>query len=282
MFQPLRWRDDSNITTTTTTDNNNNCNNNTWLLTRQPFMRHRLPNLQVHALIPPSSPLSSSPHQQEPKKEPLYSPWTLWDNRFWFRCAIVPFHRRSSAGSGSDAESSTSPYQNGGDIDDVDVDVVDVPIQPDSKGQWGPGNTSVSLVLRPLQQDDLQRIRRGRPQRHHRRANSNISTERDPNENTAAAFAQLMERLTREAPGQSRFTVPVLTVQADDRGGDFSGMEEHLLALPTMGVRFPIEFGSEGIIVLRNSLGLWKVQWEWMYKSTDNEPLRLMGWLEDG
>ncbi|XHG04747.1 hypothetical protein AWENTII_007994 [Aspergillus wentii] len=217
MFQPLRWKPLPTSSDTIYNNANVNANVNTWLLFRQPFMRHRAPVLRVEVPVPSSSLSSSFSHVSSP----VYTPWTLWDDRYWFRFTVVP---------------------EDGDMPTQDHD----------------GRQSISLVLRPQQQSDLTKLRRsfdympGKPAADNR------------------ALTELTNMLSREAPGQARFTVPVLTME------NLSKSEENLLAIPTIGFRFP-ESGTQELLQASG----WKVQWEWMYKKIDNEPLRLMGWLED-
>ncbi|RAK86065.1 PP-loop family protein [Aspergillus costaricaensis CBS 115574] len=129
MFQPLRCDSSpppSSTTTTTTPDITNY--ENTYLITRQPYMRNRLPILPITVPIyPPSSPSpsssswSSTQHSgnTETSQRPISpSDWNLWDNRYWFR-------------------------------------VTGTSIPPPS----GAGPTSLSLVVRPLQKSDLKGIR---------------------------------------------------------------------------------------------------------------------------
>ncbi|KAE8149325.1 PP-loop family-domain-containing protein [Aspergillus avenaceus] len=49
---------------------------NTWFLSRQPFMRGRLPISQFEVPFP------------APGRSTEYSSWSLWDNRFWFRLGV--------------------------------------------------------------------------------------------------------------------------------------------------------------------------------------------------
>ncbi|KAJ5177884.1 uncharacterized protein N7500_000583 [Penicillium coprophilum] len=49
---------------------------NIWLLSRQPFMRNRDPVMQINV-----SPSGS------------FTPWVLWDNRYWMRLRLVPVDR---------------------------------------------------------------------------------------------------------------------------------------------------------------------------------------------
>lgn len=142
MFQPLRCDSSpppssspssTTITTTTTTPNITNYET-TYLLTRQPYMRNRLPILPITVPIyPPSSPSSSSsshsPTQHSGNTETSQRPtdasdWHLWDNRYWFR-----------------------------------VTGTSIPLSPEAGAGVGARPTSLSLVVRPLQKSDLKGIR---------------------------------------------------------------------------------------------------------------------------
>ena len=75
-----------------------------------------------------------------------------------------------------------------------------------------------------------------------------------------------MEMLSRNAPNQSRLTIPVLEVVNSE------GKGEQLLALPTMDFLFPSTSGS-----------IPEIKWEWMYKMIDHETVKSMGWkISDG
>ncbi|KAE8350613.1 PP-loop family-domain-containing protein [Aspergillus coremiiformis] len=191
---------------------------NTWLLSRQPFMRNRLPMLRF-----------------EISTADQYTPWNLWDNRYWIRCAI-------------------GPQQSGlpGDVDGAHE-------LPDGK--------SISVLVRPLQPSDLQVIRRVAGERG---GWTGGSGRKKTKKKGSPALAAVLERLSREAPGQTRFTLPLLVIE-----GGSGGLVDHdwPVALPTLDLWLPEMWES-----LRISKS-WRLRWEWIYKMIDNEPLRLMGWL---
>ncbi|KAF7591225.1 hypothetical protein BBP40_001830 [Aspergillus hancockii] len=213
MFQPFQGRRPSKQNTETKTGTDANIteidtkkNNNTWLLSRQPFMRNRSPTLRFSVPVPVPE------HHHDPEN---FTPWSLWDNRYWFRFSMIP-------------EQAPQPHDT------------------------TPSPSTVSLVVRPFRQSDLQAIRR-------------VTGSGKVNPGVVA----LMELLGREAPGQTRFTVPLLAIE----GGSCELEHELPVALPTMDLWLP---------------GMWeslprllpgRLRWEWMYKMIDNEPLRFMGWL---
>ncbi|GLA20561.1 hypothetical protein AnigIFM62618_009136 [Aspergillus niger] len=129
MFQPLRCDRSSAFSTSTKTTPDITKEDvgygNTYLLTRQPYMRNRLPILPITVPIYPSSSCSpSSVHStadtQSPNSIPSSSEWHLWDNRYWFRVKGTVM----SPLSGSASEPA-----------------------------------SLSLIVRPLQKSDLKNIR---------------------------------------------------------------------------------------------------------------------------
>ncbi|KAI2863160.1 hypothetical protein CBS12448_4176 [Aspergillus niger] len=131
MFQPLRCDLSSASTSTKTTPDitkEDGGYGNTYLLTRQPYMRNRLPILPITVPIDSSS--TSSEHSTTKSQETTNmsssslssssSEWHLWDNRYWFR-------------------------------------VTGTSISPSSGA--APESTSLSLIVRPLQKSDLKNIR---------------------------------------------------------------------------------------------------------------------------
>ncbi|KAF4279153.1 hypothetical protein CNMCM8057_007307 [Aspergillus fumigatus] len=218
MFHPFQ------PTSTSAPDQTNNIRDeNTWLLTRQPYMRNRAPSMTLDL---PS-----------PESEDFYSPWKLWDNRYWVRAAVVP----DKGGVDSDM----CAHYTQSELDEVRRCF-------DAQG--------LSLVVRPLRQSDSQAIRamidgqgRGKKQHH-------------------PALAVALKRLALEAPGQARFTVPLLVVQKISGGN----AEQLPLALPTLSCR--LLSASQAQRLLESSVP-WTVRWQWMYKMIDHDSLKLMGWL---
>ncbi|PWY84928.1 hypothetical protein BO70DRAFT_428517 [Aspergillus heteromorphus CBS 117.55] len=93
----------------------------------------------------------------------------------------------------------------------------------------------------------------------------------------------LLNHLSRTAPGQVRFTLPVLVLRRagykersikgnrEEKGKEEE--EEIPIAFPTLDLWIP---GSETL----QELSSWEVQWEWMYKSVDREGLGSMKGLD--
>lgn len=138
MFQPLRWKASTTTTTTTnsTVDNNsghdNGNHNNTWLLTRQPFMRYRLPTLHLEVPLPCGFQDNHDGQHHEPE-ETQYTQWKLWDDRFWLRVATSPKQKHSQR------------RQQQHETHEI------------SKHKYK--TKHLNVVIRPLQPGDLQRLR---------------------------------------------------------------------------------------------------------------------------
>ena len=124
---------------------------------------------------------------------------------------------------------------------------------------------SASFVMRPLQTDDLQQIRKN-------------SGYKKPRFKTGS----LNDKLLGDAPGDVRFTVPVLAIMLPARPDQPNNGEqvEQLLALPTFDTllsgRRPSASHSGGVEFKHGGIK-WTVKWDWMYKEIDTETVRLMG-----
>lgn len=224
MFKPLQQNSNRN---------NASAEDNTWFLSRQPFMRHRIPFINLDIPIPSTSTSPPNPqnyHDQQsqltPQEPTKYTPWILWDDRYWFRCCTS---------------------------------------LPLSKGNNNPETEShqYNMTIRPLQQSDLHHLRRSLfplDSEHQHQPTRKAKTDQD------TVWTRLMDMLSRNAPNQSRFTIPVLEAVNSEGEG------EQLLALPTMDFRFPSPSGS-----------IPEIKWEWMYKMIDHETVKSMGWkMNDG
>lgn len=201
MFQPLRY------TPGTSTEEPTPDGNSTWLLTRQPFMRHRLPSIDF------TVPVSSAADQDR-----KYTQWTLWDNRYWVR---IGAHRHRHRHLDTNTTSTSTSH--------------------------------IRITIRPLQPKDIQRLRSHFPK-----------SKRGPEH---LVWTHLSERLSRDSPGSARFTLPVLVAARDTTRIEEEEEEEEkevLLALPTLGIRFPV-------------VEPWEMHWAWMYKEINRATVTLMG-----
>ncbi|KKK24549.1 hypothetical protein ARAM_006393 [Aspergillus rambellii] len=241
---------------------------NTWLLTRQPFMRHRHPILYFPPPPPPSTPKPSSSLPSPQIEEPAYTPWKLWDNRYWFRFAIVPAAPTSSSSSSSSSYTFSLPGKS--------------PTQNHHANQIS--QTIIPLLVRPLMQSDLQILRRAiGPGKKKKKKKGNIqSTQLAGEIETAAAAAAaaadvtaFFELLDREAPGQSRFTIPVVAVD-----GSFGGLGQNSdrpVGLPTIDLWMPL--AQRGEPEISHTKKLYTIKWEWKYKMIGIDSLELMSSL---
>jgi hypothetical protein len=91
---------------------------NLWLLTRQPFFKNKGPVTRLDVTFAPTKMLKPN---SGPVLSPGWTPWTLWDDRFWFRFKVVP--------AGKNQYKRSSETRN------------------------------MTLIVRPLLKTDLQRIR---------------------------------------------------------------------------------------------------------------------------
>ncbi|KAJ0425526.1 hypothetical protein BJY00DRAFT_182212 [Aspergillus carlsbadensis] len=232
LFQPRPSISKSKSKTTISTTLTEN-DTNKWLLTRQPYFRNRVPTLRLNLPFP---------NPAEPNGNPKYTPWTLWDNRFWIRAAVtrVP---------GTNTQPTSNSISN--------------------KGR----ETEIPIIIRPLQQSDLSLVRRihalqKRAKKECVSCYDGISASRVPEDKPDKAELDthaFLARLGSEAPGQARFTLPILAF--DDR----EGRECRPLVLPTIDLLFPC-FPDSG----PNSKS-WTMRWEWKYKMANLGSLKLMG-----
>jgi hypothetical protein len=224
MFQ--RLANDTTTINQSETEDPGSRGDNIWLLSRQPFMKDRDPVTQV----------SVSPRGN-------FTPWTLWDNRYWIRLRLVS----------SDSERDPS--------------------------ELGIKLTQLPLTIRPLHKLDVERVRRDTMNSRPKGTKKNSLVERD----TPGAFEHLKALLSVEAPSQVRFTLPVVSREGVNSrpGKPFDQKVRQQLALPTLGYRLSghsAEYASENEVELVHLRSQWKLKWQWMYKMIDTEALRLMGW----
>lgn len=198
---------------------------NIWLLSRQPFMRDRDPVTQI----------AVSPYGN-------FTPWTLWDNRFWMRLRLVP----------------SDPARN--------------------LGELGNRLSKVPLTIRPFHKLDIERIRRDTVNARQGVKRDSATERKQPGTFehikallSAEAPSQLRFTLpvisregTNSRPGKpldqkvrQQFALPTLNYRLSGHSAEYSSLSE----VELIHLRCP-----------------WKLKWQWMYKMIDTEALRLMGW----
>ncbi|KAL3464219.1 PP-loop family-domain-containing protein [Aspergillus heterothallicus] len=241
LFQPLPYSSSPSPTlkrkterTKIKTETTPNNGPSTWLLTRQPYFRNKAPILHLNLLL--STQLNG---------EPTYTPWMLWDNRFWIRAAAVSIR------------SHLEPNQD----------------------QSHEMEIKIPIVIRPLHQSDLSLIRQVAAAQKRARAEmiapllrqedgGTLDSHRAPgvkqSDDTEFNAGAFLAKISAEAPGQSRLAVPVLALEGEN------GNQSRALAIPTMGLVFP-DRGLE-------PTG-WAIRWEWKYKMIDLDSLRLVGFV---
>ncbi|CAI7672088.1 unnamed protein product [Penicillium palitans] len=198
---------------------------NIWLLSRQPFMRNRDPVTQINV-----SPGGS------------FTPWVLWDNRYWMRLRLVPLDH--------------DPSERGDQL------------------------ISLPLTIRPFHKFDIERIRKdtvnARPQG---RTNKDSAAEQKMpgtfEHLKAVLSAEAPAQLRFTLPVISREGV------VSKPGKPLGQKVWQQLALPTLDYRLSghsTKYPSLGEVELVHLRCRWKLKWQWMYKMIDTEALRLMGW----
>lgn len=287
MFQHYEWkarkssktRDHTNESMNPAAEGNNE-NGNIWLISRQPYMSNILPPAR-HFHAPASN----------TKRETYFTPWQLWDNRFWIRLAVIPAMKRYRP--------IFLPPEDSDPEQPPEAEI------PESTSMPPPGTPTIPFVVRPLCANDITRAcdtldnpNGDGPSRYSishesespesespesESPKSEVSPKPDPGpgpdsdyENPANQPSidkyKLLYRLANNAPGQHRYTVPILMVMMPGKGGR---PVEQPVGLPTMDVRLTPDWRHDFRYGKR-----WKVRWQWMYKSVDVECLQLMGWME--
>lgn len=238
LFRPLKPESIS--------EEKNTNNNNAWLLFRQPFMRNRLPILRFDLEVPGSDGnigIGTGTAEADNPMQTKYTPWMLWDNRYWFRVALVG--------------------RNDTDGSNVENILKDGDQSEKKKTQ---------LLVRPLQQSDLKKIYKTLdelPAKEDKHGGEHLGKHKHKLQHQDVSSTQLKAKLSREAPGHVRFTIPIIAMVVSDSsiGGEIN---EIPLALPTMGLRLPL---PQSLPYAR----IYSIEWEWMYKMVDSEVLGLLG-----
>lgn len=259
ILSPYTWRVPKSTTTTankTTDPFTQDSNNNIWLLSRQPYFRNQL---SIHHFdVPIPSP--SSPSDIDIQSL-TYTPWHLWDNRFWVRLALEP----APVSVDQDADTDIQPH---------------IP-NPSSRIQKEKEPLTIKLTLKPLTPSDMPRIksRLERTGLSFPSSPSSYSTPSSTSTSTPSAQIQTLKSiLDRESPGVTRFTIPILVMQKRDPvlevNGEVDKEEEkgyEPLALPTMDIRLSSSLEPGFDFQLGEKTKRWKVRWEWLYREVDKE-----------
>lgn len=220
-----------------------------WFISRQPFMRHRLPILDFTIPAPPVTKQQKQHIHRSDRYE--YTPWKLWDNRYWFRLAITPNVPSSSP-------SATTRTNN----ENNDVFLAE---------------NTLLVTVRPLQQADIHHLREylsSSPSPSSSSSQSTTSSQHQQPKQTQnkkrkkvnPLWTQLNDTLSQELPGQSRFTIPVLFI---NHGG-----KERVLALPTLDIHFPLSMSISNSVPGERIPC--EIRCEWMYKMIDGETVKSM------
>ncbi|PYH83875.1 adenine nucleotide alpha hydrolases-like protein [Aspergillus uvarum CBS 121591] len=268
-----------------------NSTQKTWLLSRQPYMKNRLPELDIHLDCTEGSVTSTE------RKEPEQEQWHLWDNRYWFRVGWT-----------SSSTTTTTSKQS-----------QPLPSNPNPNPNPKP-HQRIHLRIRPLHKSDLNHLRQcqsnANPNQHQHphakepRTGTQTHSHRERDSDSAPAATNQKRELTdpkaltrllaQVSPGRTRFTVPVLVlvrrrqqqqqqqqgrkaergvkVEAEAEAAEAATEEEEIpLALPTLDLWLPSS------LPFRHDpewLGGKSLSWAWRYKMVDRNTLRLMGWEE--
>ncbi|KAL4968797.1 tRNA lysidine(34) synthetase [Aspergillus stella-maris] len=232
------------FSTSTSIENENENQETTWRISRQPYFRGREPILRFE--LPSFTPTlthattittttTDSQHQQQNSALNIEVPWTLWDNRFWVRASIIPRN--------TDTNTNASTQR--------------------------PEETTAYLLIRPLRELDLTALKQQLKLKTKRKYKTKPQSNTNSKLETQASLgthrpgpdaASFLAKLDQEAPGDSRFTIPVLSI--------VQGGTDRPLVLPTLDLKFPpskLDFVPCTIIC------------EWKYKMIDLEALKLMG-----
>lgn len=216
MFQPLAVKD---------TQGQVPGGKNIWLLSRQPFFKNKGTVTRFDIQLLDGKQYSYS------KSAMGDAPWTLWDDRYWFRFRVISAEKNQGKRSGN-----------------------------------------MTFIIRPLQQSDLSTIR----------IDPSLLPEMKRRKDRFPTMIHnlLKGRLSENAPGSSRFTLPVLAVEKPRTSPQPAKHEpEQLIALLTLDFSLDALSKKRGPNAVEFTYGeeKLKVIWEWMYKMVDTEAIRLMG-----
>lgn len=211
---------------------------NMWLLSRQPFMKDRGPTTRLDVPV-------STPKQPQPPRKPgapgsrLHTPWTLWDDRYWFRFFIVP--------------------------------------SPTNKGKWSEEiqMDGIPLVIRPFNKNDLLRIRDDPGTLAGEEAGRVLPRAASVASFLRPVLLEHAPGATRFTLPVLALGGPRESGQASDGAAD-QLLALPTLNYRLSGRNLGNEAISVGKTEIYHAQNWWIVKWEWMYKMADTEALRLM------
>lgn len=211
---------------------------NFWLLSRQPLMKNKPMIMRIDV---PVAKEETTPALSEGDPRSNFTPWTLWDSRFWFRFSIVP----------------------------VPTDKPDQSAEPNLK--------TIPLFIRPFQVADFVRIRddpgtlageeTGRVHPHP--ASVAAYTRRLVNTHAPGSTRFTIPVLTVGKSGDSQPTGD----PDDEHLLALPTLGQYLSGRSTSGRKDHHHTNLKMFYANRE----WIVEWEWMYKMIDTEVLRELG-----
>ncbi|KAJ5356230.1 hypothetical protein N7517_010839 [Penicillium concentricum] len=194
-----------------------------WLLSRQPFMKNRDPVTQINV-----SPSGS------------FTPWVLWDNRYWMRLRLVPIDR---------------------DPNELEDHLISVP-----------------LTIRPFHKFDMERIRKDAVISRQGQTKDSATGQKIPGtfEHLKAVLAaEAPAQLRFTLPVISREGI---VSKPGKPLGQKVWQQLALPTLDYRLSGHSTKYSSPNEVELIHLRYRWKLRWQWMYKMIDTEALRLMGW----
>ncbi|PGH00276.1 tRNA(Ile)-lysidine synthetase [Blastomyces parvus] len=206
---------------------------NTWLLTRPPYSRRVPRPVATYHLQLPNLSIA-----KDDTTNPIWSPWQLWDNRYWIRVRAEPANLKHPA--------ETDSFEYNG--------------------------MSIPIVVRSMEGPDLADVR-GRLVKYSwflssENIDPNAMKSDGPSFKTLNSNRQLDYLLHRNAPDGLRYTIPVIAEAAGER---------RVLAFPSFGYRMPVTL-TRRMGDNNASADHWTFNWQINYKHIDLDLLKLVSW----
>ncbi|KAJ5817731.1 hypothetical protein N7447_007739 [Penicillium robsamsonii] len=213
----------SNENSTFDKSQNTHLGDNIWLLSRQPFMKGRDPVTQINV-----SPSGS------------FTPWVLWDNRYWMRLRLVPIDR---------------------DPNELEDNLI-----------------SLTLTIRPFHKFDMERIRKDAVISRQGKMKDSAAGQEIPGifEHLKAVLsAEAPAQLRFTLPVISREGI---ISKPGKPLGQKVWQQLALPTLDYRLSGHSTKYASPNEVELIHLRCRWNLKWQWMYKMIDTEALRLMDW----